>query len=187
MRGRLKGLIFKLCIASTAIGVTSPAIAEREPPPPEPNEKPNWELVARRAVPSLKNGLFDPESAQIRWVSGFKWGYHKPPIGKRTYAWIACGFINAKNRMGGYVGDTPMIVATDRFSNVTSFIGLTISTCGGWNTVPVNPELIAATTKPIAPSAASVADELRKLAQLRDDRIITDAEFEAQKAKLLGN
>lgn len=35
-------------------------------------------------------------------------------------------------------------------------------------------------------TASSTADELSKLAELRDKSVITDAEFEAQKAKLLG-
>ncbi len=34
-------------------------------------------------------------------------------------------------------------------------------------------------------SAADIADELRKLAALRDEGIITDEEFQAQKTKLL--
>lgn len=37
-----------------------------------------------------------------------------------------------------------------------------------------------------APSAASVADELKKLAELRDAGVLSDDEFAAQKAKLLG-
>jgi hypothetical protein len=36
------------------------------------------------------------------------------------------------------------------------------------------------------PSASSVADELAKLAHLRDAGVLTDQEFAAQKAKLLG-
>ena len=39
---------------------------------------------------------------------------------------------------------------------------------------------------PVVQSDVSVADELRKFAELRDLGIITDEEFEAQKAKLLG-
>lgn len=39
---------------------------------------------------------------------------------------------------------------------------------------------------PVVQSNVSVADELRKFAELRDLGIITDEEFEAQKAKLLG-
>ena len=37
-----------------------------------------------------------------------------------------------------------------------------------------------------AAAAPSVADELAKLAKLRDDGVLTDAEFDAQKKKLLG-
>ena len=38
----------------------------------------------------------------------------------------------------------------------------------------------------IAGAAPSVADELAKLAKLKSDGILTDAEFETQKKKLLG-
>jgi Protein of unknown function (DUF4236)/Short C-terminal domain len=39
---------------------------------------------------------------------------------------------------------------------------------------------------PRATAAPDLADQLRKLAGLRDDGILTEAEFAAQKAKLLG-
>ncbi len=39
---------------------------------------------------------------------------------------------------------------------------------------------------PSVPPQPDLADQLRKLAGLRDDGILTDDEFEAQKAKLLG-
>ena len=45
-------------------------------------------------------------------------------------------------------------------------------------------ESAAAQTTPPAP--VSVADELAKLATLRDSGVLNDAEFRAQKAKLLG-
>ncbi len=38
----------------------------------------------------------------------------------------------------------------------------------------------------IAGSPASTADELSKLAELKEKGVISDTEFEAQKAKLLG-
>ncbi|HAM22774.1 MAG TPA: hypothetical protein DCQ04_10980 [Actinobacteria bacterium] len=49
----------------------------------------------------------------------------------------------------------------------------------------------AAPPAPAAPAAPAVpepdiTDQLRKLAALRDDGILTDEEFAAQKAKLLG-
>jgi hypothetical protein len=42
---------------------------------------------------------------------------------------------------------------------------------------------VSATTPP---AAASPADQLRELASLRDDGIITEEEFEAKKKQLLG-
>lgn len=39
---------------------------------------------------------------------------------------------------------------------------------------------------PSAPAPASVAEELKKLADLRDAGVLSDQEFQAQKAKLLG-
>lgn len=39
---------------------------------------------------------------------------------------------------------------------------------------------------PAAATPSSMADELRKLAELRDAGVLSDAEFDAQKAKLLG-
>jgi hypothetical protein len=45
----------------------------------------------------------------------------------------------------------------------------------------------ASRPEPVAASIVSVADEIRKLAELRDDGILTEEEFRAQKAKLLGS
>jgi Short C-terminal domain len=45
----------------------------------------------------------------------------------------------------------------------------------------------AVRTEDTPPPSASVADELMKLAQLRDSGVLTEQEFAAQKAKLLGN
>ncbi len=54
---------------------------------------------------------------------------------------------------------------------------------------PVEPAPTADESAPAPPTpapASSVADELSKLAQLRDAGVLTPEEFEAQKAKLLG-
>lgn len=58
------------------------------------------------------------------------------------------------------------------------------------NLVKVIRERMAASSQPSQPSTppggASVADELLKLASLRDSGILTPEEFDAQKAKLIG-
>lgn len=43
----------------------------------------------------------------------------------------------------------------------------------------------AAPTDDAAPAAASVLDQLAQLGQLRDSGVLTDAEFEAQKQRIL--
>lgn len=45
---------------------------------------------------------------------------------------------------------------------------------------------LVATLDPAPATSGSLADELMKLARLRDSGVLTDEEFEAQKAKLLG-
>jgi hypothetical protein len=56
---------------------------------------------------------------------------------------------------------------------------------------PAWSEVVVAVSGPlVAPAAApalSIADELGKLAKLRDEGTLTAAEFDAQKKKLLGN
>lgn len=44
----------------------------------------------------------------------------------------------------------------------------------------------AAPTLPLPPQPVSIADEIVKLASLRDSGLLTEEQFEAQKAKLLG-
>ena len=46
--------------------------------------------------------------------------------------------------------------------------------------------LVTANEASTAPSTSTTADELKKLAELRDAGVLDEAEFEAQKAKLLG-
>lgn len=75
--------------------------------------------VRRTAESGLKSNLFDPGSAQIVYNGGFQWGYAKSLIGKRTWGWIACGTINAKNRMGGYVGAEPFWILSDAAGSVS--------------------------------------------------------------------
>lgn len=160
------------------------SFAKDKAPPPEPASPPDWAELAAKARTALLENLVDPASAQITWSSGFKWGYAKPGFVRRTYGWIACGTRNAKNRMGGYVGAKPFWVMID--ANGTTSHGERESSMTSCDSppVPVNPELVNVT--PASPTpAVSIADELAKLAGLREKGLLTEAEFAAQKAKLL--
>jgi hypothetical protein len=169
--------------------IAAPVVAkEKAPPPPEPATHPSWTAVRTTAEKLIKSTLFDPESAQFHWVSGFKWGFTKPLIGARVYSWVGCLSVNAKNRMGGYVGATIMTVTVDQYSNVKTEAAATgdafTSQCDAPN-VPLQPELADAEPSAGASGTVSVADELAKLAALRDKGILSQAEFDQQKAKLL--
>lgn len=48
------------------------------------------------------------------------------------------------------------------------------------------PQIAPVVSQPVAPKSSSIADELTKLAKLKADGILTEEEFQAQKAKLLG-
>lgn len=161
--------------------------ASAAPPvlPPEPSAHPDWAKGAEQAVQILRNTAFDPDSLKIEWVSGFKWGYRKPVIGKRSFGWLACGNYNAKNRLGGYVGSAGFDVLYTETGEVSVFqYGDGVTTCTR-GAAPVNPELLAATRSSDTVPAFSAADELAKLADLRSRGIITEAEFAALKAKIL--
>jgi len=166
----------------------TPCLAKAPPQPPEPTSHPNWGETASRGAAMLKANLYDPASAQIAWTSGFQWGFVKKLFEARTFGWIACGTVNAKNRMGGYVGAEGFLVFIDANGTLTAGMQAEwISTCDTGPLSPVLPEMagIEGTVAGSTP-VVGVADELSKLADLRDKGIITVEEFNAQKAKLLG-
>lgn len=177
----------KTLLAIIALTAAAPAMAKDPVPPPAPSPEPDYAKVRATVEGTLKQNLFDPSSAQIVYTSGFQWGYAKPLIGKRTWGWIACGTLNAKNRFGGYVGATGFWVMSDANGTITwDNIGNTMSTCDTGQRAELQPALLnAPTTTPAAPAAVGVAAELGQLADLLKQGVITQAEFDAQKAKLL--
>lgn len=163
-----------------------PTAAKAPPQPPEPATHPDWRQAGEVGVNLLKANLFDPSSAQVRWVSGFRWGFMKPLIGKRTFGWVACGNLNAKNRMGGYVGEEGFALFVAEGGGIqVAMKNQAISTCDDYQHVPVNEELLFTAKDLHARSEISIADELKKLADLKAAGVISETEFAAQKAKLL--
>lgn len=83
-------MLFFALIAPTAMVLPEPASV----PFPEEGQK---------AVMALAEGdLFDAESARWRWPDYVE--------GRKVY----CGYLNAKNRMGAYVGFKPFMVYLSR-------------------------------------------------------------------------
>ena len=154
---------------------------------------PDQEHVFRSAAESaVRARLIDPDSAQFEWPYGFIYGYWKPFLQKRIDGYVTCGRVNARNRFGGYTGSSAFAVVLSEDGEVRY---LEVGTAGQFDLTEAACEktaksLPAAAPEPVeqaqAATPTSVADELAKLAALRDRGIITQAEFDAQKAKLLG-
>lgn len=87
----------------------------------------------------------------------------------------------------------PMVIAGGVASSRGQSVGLAVllGLVLGWIGLLIvvflqNPEVVDAARNTIAASArGDVADQIRKLGQLRDEGLLTDEEFRAKKAKLL--
>lgn len=71
---------------------------------PEPGPSPSFEQGVTLGEAAIVNQLIDPSSAQIDWPYAFYSGTFKALFGKTQPGWITCGYVNAKNRMGGFTG-----------------------------------------------------------------------------------
>lgn len=156
---------------------------------------PDWKLFRRNAEQALRSRLIDPESARIEWTHGFLSGTWKPFLSKPVEGYWSCGLINARNRMGGYTGSTAFVVVLDpsgyvKYSEIGSSRDIDILSASCSKSVallpPAPPELKDGASQSEA-SATSLADELKKLSDLRTSGALSEAEFQAAKAKLLGN
>ncbi len=181
--------MYRTAVMALAVLSASPVVGrERAPPPQRLDTEPDWARVRTSAEGVLKSSLFDPESAQIKWLGGWTWGHVKPfqLWSKRTWGWLGCASMNAKNRMGGYVGaDTYYVLITPEGKMLAGRQVEVTSECDQPNSTPLQQAFIDVQSSGSQPT--SVADELSKLATLRDKGIITQAEFEAQKVKLLAH
>ncbi|KQN12025.1 hypothetical protein ASE79_08380 [Sphingomonas sp. Leaf28] len=156
---------------------------------------PNFGEWRHNAETALRQRLIDPSSAQFTWPFGFVNGYWKPLLQKRITGWVTCGQVNAKNRMGGFTGSTTFVVVindgrttfTDMDSGTNRY-GLVAAGCEKFSASLPEPQpgMLEDTSMPAsAQGRSSIADELTKLAALRDRGILTESEFQSQKATLL--
>lgn len=74
----------------------------------------DWDEYRKLGEAAVLAMLVDPDSAQISWSSGYHKGGYKPFLAKRVHGWVACGTVNARNRMGGYAGRQDFIVVIDK-------------------------------------------------------------------------
>lgn len=100
-----------LVLAATTVSAQSAIAKDR--PPHEYGPPPTWDQFRAMGEAAVAAHLIDPESARIRWKTGVWKGQYKPFLSARLDGYVACGTVNARNRMGGYAGATWFVVVVD--------------------------------------------------------------------------
>lgn len=158
------------------------------------NSEPDMVKFRRIAEQALIGRLFDPESARIEWPYGFLNGYWKPLFQKKIEGYWTCGMINAKNRMGGYVGAKSFVVvvspdAVVRYVEIGTGddFDLLAAQCANSSKVlpPAPTDFGSDRSEQVQNVGVSIADEVKKLVELKESGALTDAEFQSAKQKLL--
>lgn len=89
---------------SMAACISTAAVAKKEQAPVDPGPQPNLISAQATTEATIKSSLYDPSSAEFQWPFAWTGGYWKPVLQGKRVGWWTCGLVNAKNRMGGYVG-----------------------------------------------------------------------------------
>ncbi len=85
-------------IASMGLMLATAARADDQGPAP------TWERAVQLSEDYVRSLLTDPESARFEWPNQVTKGVLKMPFEKTRLGYYTCGFVNSKNRMGGYKG-----------------------------------------------------------------------------------
>jgi len=96
-----------------AMLLASGGVVAKERPAPVYGPAPVWQAYRERGERAIISRLIDPDSAKISWLGGYYQGEYKPFLEPRVSGYVACGLVNAKNRMGGYTGDRAFVVVID--------------------------------------------------------------------------
>jgi hypothetical protein len=156
----------------------------------------DYGAMRRAAEQYIRTRLIDPSSAVFNWPYGFAWASWRPLFKKSVQGTMTCGYVNSRNRMGGYGGQSAFVVMMDG-TNVTYFDmddgigkGVVENGCAkGAKSILPTPQRgmlePGDNVQQATASSRSVADELKKLAALRDSGVLSAAEFQTQKEKLL--
>ena len=157
------------------------------------DSEPDWGRFRTNAEAAVIARLLDPESARIEWPYGFLLGSWQPFLSKRIEGYWTCGLVNARNRMGGYTGSSYFVVVLDPEAAVRyvelgeskDFDFLTSQCKGSVDLLPRPPAELLVREASAPASSSSLADELKKLADLRASGAINEEEFQAAKKRLL--
>lgn len=102
-----------------AASIIALAGAAAAPQPADIGPTPTFEAAVKVGEAAIRASLIDPDSAKIEWPYNFVGGSLKALLGKREDGFFTCGFVNSRNRMGGYSGRSWFLIM-ERDGVVTS-------------------------------------------------------------------
>jgi membrane-associated protease RseP (regulator of RpoE activity) len=108
-----ESLVAGLVAACLTVGLAGPAYSKKPQTPVNPGPQPDFTQASAEAERLIRSSLFDPGSAEFQWPFAWVGGFWKPFLGSRKVGWWTCGRVNAKNRMGGYVGFQNFVVVVN--------------------------------------------------------------------------
>lgn len=159
----------RICLAAALLApgllATMPALAADKKPPYVFGPEPSWDEYRKIAETGILDKLVDPESARIGWDAGFYKGEYRPFLERKYYGYIACGTVNAKNRMGGYAGSSGFMVIIDHGQLLYSAIervpgGMVEAPCLKMAREGLFPPLPAGAAEATNPPSAAVANSM---------------------------
>ena len=126
LRQARRSILRIAAVAAAAAAMTSggPALAKPKPEPViEYGPAPDWDRFKELAETAISAMLVDPYSAKFVWNHGYRKDGFTPFLSKRKYGYTTCGYVNAKNRMGGYTGATTFTVVIDHDQVIYAEVG----------------------------------------------------------------
>lgn len=140
--------IIAATMACAAMALASPASAGGWDPH-QYGPKPDWAQFKELGEAAIRDKLIDPDSAKFQWPSGYEIGAYKPFMGKYVYGYFTCGYVNSRNRMGGYVGRTPFVIVEDFGTVLLADMGALVGQFCDKTTFPPVPAASAGPDSPI--------------------------------------
>lgn len=99
--------------AVAAVTLTAPTSAREPEVAARYGPAPDWRRYQELGEAAVLAQLIDPDSAKVRWPNGYVRRGFTPFMRKRVYGYATCGYVNSRNRMGGYAGEAPFAIVID--------------------------------------------------------------------------
>jgi hypothetical protein len=97
----------------SALACAGGADAKKVEPPYEYGPPPSWDRYRELGELTLRARLVDPDSAKFIWHHGYRQGGWRPFLSRMIRGYTTCGYVNSKNRMGGYAGSSFFVIVID--------------------------------------------------------------------------